>query len=228
MGKSGPQCSVCASSARHQVDIGLAHKIASRVLAQRFGLSRDAIQRHAQNHLSPATKAAILTARKPSEIDLEALRVSESEGLLCQLVASRARLQQLAELSLELGDIKGAVAVEGAVTSNLALVGRLLGQLVTQHNVTTTSILISADYLALRAAIVAALRPYPEAARAVGRALHALESEAAEDIARRAQEPRKAPVAPLLIEGTAAPVATPMPEPSPADAPHAPLGPPPC
>jgi len=48
--------------------------------------------------------------------------------------------------------------------------------------VRSTSILISSDYLALRQTLVNTLRPYPEAAQAVGRALHELESKAAADI----------------------------------------------
>ncbi len=58
----------------------------------------------------------------------------------------------------------------------------MLGQLVQRHEVHRTSILVSADYLTLRSALVTALRPYPEAARAVGTALHTLETEAAADI----------------------------------------------
>ena len=88
----------------------------------------------------------------------------------------------MSELMLDLGDGKGAVAAERAVTANLQLVSQLLGMLVQRHEVRRVSILTSSDYLALRTAIVAALRPYPEAARAVGAALHALESDAAKEI----------------------------------------------
>ena len=123
-----------------------------------------------------------MTAQKPSAVDLEALQRSESEGILSQLVAQRARLQQHAELAVELGDVRAAVAVEGAVTANLTLVAKLLGQLVQHHEVRSTSILVSPDYLAMRAVLVQALRPYPEASRAVGRALAELEAGAARDI----------------------------------------------
>jgi hypothetical protein len=149
-------------------------------------------------------RAAILTAQKPTAIDLEALQASESEGLLSQLVSQRARLQQHVELAASLGDVRGCVAAEGAITSNLALVGKLLGMIVQRHDVRSTSILISSDYLALRAALVAALRPFPAAAAAVGQALHRLEAEAARDITERAGKPVAA--APM-IEHEAAPTA---------------------
>ena len=109
-----------------------------------------------------------------------------------RIVAQRARLQTMGELAAELGDVKAAVATENAIRGNLELVAKLLGQLVQRHEVARTSILISADYLHLRQAIVAALKPYPEAARAVGQALHALETQAATEIAEAK--------APLVIE----------------------------
>lgn len=59
----------------------------------------------------------------------------------------------------------------------------------------------------MRQAIVTALRPFPEAAQAVGAALHRLETEAAATINQRAGKP------PLLIE--AQPIPTPCPVPLP-------------
>jgi hypothetical protein len=188
-------------------------------LADRFDVSKDAICRHATNHLSPVQRAAILAAQKPAAIDLDALRTSESEGLLAQLVTQRARLQGHAELAASLGDVRGAVSAESAITGNLALVGKLLGQLVQVHDVRHTSILISADYIKLRQTLVAALRPFPEAARAVGAALHALETDAAQDITARAKGTAARP-APVLIEHDAPPAVAP--------ARVLPLPPPPC
>jgi hypothetical protein len=182
MGSRGPACSICRHPKRHQIEIGLVYHTPARVLAARFECSRNAIDRHRQRHLTPHMRAAILAAQKPSAVDLEALQRSESEGLLAQLVSQRARLQTHSELASELGDVRSAVSCERAITSNLELVAKLLGTLVQHHQVTRTSILISADYLALRQALVTALRPYPEAARAVGAALHELETSAAKQI----------------------------------------------
>ena len=138
---------------------------------------------------------AILAAQKPSEVDLEALQRSEAEGILSQLVVQRARLQQQSDLALELGNASGAIAAERAITNNLELVSKLLGVLIQRHEVTRTSILISADYLQLRQVIVQALQPYPEAARAVAHALHTIEVDAAKDIARASQKPAGALIA---------------------------------
>jgi hypothetical protein len=202
MGKSGKACTICVHDKRAAIDVGLVHGVPMQVLADRFGASKDAIQRHSANHLSPAQRAAILAQRKPTEIDLDRLREAESENLLASLVAQRARLQSHAEMAASYGDTKGAVAAENSIQGNLTLVAKLLGQLAVQHNVTHTNILVSADYIRLRQAIVQALRPFPDAAVAVGRALAALEAEAAKDITAAANKLAKpAPV----IEHEAAP-----------------------
>jgi hypothetical protein len=204
--KAARPCTVCEHDKRHQIEIGLTHQVPARVLALRFKLGKDAILRHAKNHLTPTQRAAILNAQKPSQIDLDALRVSESEGLLANARAQRAQLQQLAELASELGDVRAAVAAQQAITGNLTFIAKLLGQLVNVHDVRHTSILLSPDYLRLRAVLLQALRPYPEAARAVGSALHALESDAATAIEAAGKTP-------LVIEHQAAPVPQPLPPP---------------
>jgi hypothetical protein len=196
--KRGPPCTICSHDKRHQIEIGLVHRLSARVLAHRFGVSESALYRHKQSHLSPQIAAAILAAEKPSDIDLEALQASESEGLLAQLVTQRARLQTHSELATELGDVRSAVACERAITSNLELVGKLLGQLVQHHEVRSTSVLISTDYIQLRSVLVNALQPFPEAARAVAVALHQLEAKAASDITANVTK------RPILIEAKAA------------------------
>ena len=77
MGGKGPTCQVCASPQRHLVELGLLHRMSLSVLAKRFSLHRDAIQRHKRKHMSAQLVAALLAAQHPSEIDLEALERSE-------------------------------------------------------------------------------------------------------------------------------------------------------
>jgi hypothetical protein len=203
VGKPGARCTVCASKHRALIDIGLVHGIAARVLADRFKLGKDAILRHSANHLSAVQRAALLAHAKPTPIDLDALRTTESEGLLSEIVTQRARLQQTAEVALECGDVRGNIAAENAITANLALAGKLLGMLVQVHDVRHTSLLVSPDYLKLRDALRTALAPHPEAARAVAAALFKLESDAARDITDAAA--RK----PLVIEHAPQPLPPP-------------------
>jgi hypothetical protein len=163
-------------------------------VAKRFGLSVVSVKHHATRHLTSVQRAAILAAMAPSGIDLEALSRAESESLLGQLVGQRATLQQYSAAAFEQGNIPAAVSAERGVTDNLALVSKLLGMIVQRHDVTHTSLLISPDYLTLRAALVDALRPFPEAARAVSAALHGLEAKAAETIAAKAANGKAPPI----------------------------------
>jgi hypothetical protein len=75
----------------------------------------------------------------------------------------------------------------------------MLGQLVQHHTVEHGNVLVTESYLRLRSTLIEALRPFPEAARAVGAALHRLESEAAADIRARAANGK----VPLVIEHNA-------------------------
>jgi hypothetical protein len=191
LAKPGPgNCSVCASKHRQAIELGLVHGIGSRVLAERFGLHKDAILRHSEKHLSLAMRAALLTAQQPSAIDLEQLRRTESEGILTGLVASRARLLAKGDMAAELGDMRTSVAVESAIAANYQLVAKLLGQLTQKIDVRHTNLMLSPDYLRLRQALITALRPFPEAARAVGLALHALEADAAKEIEAISARPK--------------------------------------
>lgn len=132
--------------------------------------------------MPPQLVAAIMTAAKPSEVDLEQLQKSESEGLLASLISQRARLQMLSEMCFAEGELHAATGVERAITQSLELTSKLLGAIISHHEIRSTSILISPDYLRLRQAIITALKPFPDAARAVGAALAELESEAAKGI----------------------------------------------
>jgi hypothetical protein len=169
-----------------------------RTIAARFGFrSLWPVHNHRDAHMPPQLKAAILTAVRPSEVDLEALTRREGEGLLSNLVAQRARLEVVLQEAMAAGSHHVCVSVERAVTENLSLVARLLGQLVQVHEVKSVSLLISADYLRLRHVITDTLRAYPDAAQAVSQALHELESEAARDIAANAKAGR-----PPIIDAT--------------------------
>jgi hypothetical protein len=203
MGKPGAKCTVCTSDHRHRIEVGLVSGCSARFLADKFGLSKDALHRHAANHLTPQIRAGILAARKPSEVDLEALRADESAGILSQLVTQRARLLSHGDEAAKIGDVRACVSVETAITANLQLVAKLLGQLVQVHDVRTTNLLISADYLKLRSALVGALRPFPAARAAVVAVIQKLESDAAIDISAAAGNPKGR--APLVIEHDATP-----------------------
>ena len=82
MGKTGPTCRVCGHPHRHLIELALVHKLPVRVIAKRFDIPKTTVFRHRRLHMSAALVAAIATAAHPSEVDLEALQRSESEGMI--------------------------------------------------------------------------------------------------------------------------------------------------
>jgi hypothetical protein len=91
-------------------------------------------------------------------------------------------------------DLPGvAIRCESAILQNLELVSKLLGQLVHRTELTSRSILISPDYLRLRAILIEELRPHPEIASRVAQRIAALEKDATAEIT----EPLRTP---LVIE----------------------------
>ncbi|KIZ38071.1 MULTISPECIES: hypothetical protein [Rhodopseudomonas] len=198
--KSGPgSCQVCNSPHRHSVDVALAHGLGHDAIGKRFDLSPHSVQRHAKNHLSPQMMAAVQHALHPCAIDLDALKVSEGEGLLHSLVHQRARLASHIELAVETGDASAAIRGEAAVTNNLQLVSKLLGVLVNVSEHRHQHLLTHPDYLRLRETLLRALAPFPDARLAVGRALAGIETQAAKDITEAASK-RKARPEPVAIE----------------------------
>jgi hypothetical protein len=193
-GKPGPgNCGACRHERRHLIDIGLVCQVPRTVLSARFGVSEDTLARHAANHLPAQARAAIMTQLAPSQIDLEQLQRSESESLLASLIAQRARLSAMATQALE-SDLPGvAIRCENAILQNLELVSRLLGQLVSRTEITTRSILLTPQYLQLRAILIEELRGAPEIAARVASRIAELENDAAAAITA-------APNAPLVVE----------------------------
>jgi hypothetical protein len=190
MAKSGPgNCQVCAHEKRHQIDLGLICGVPRPTLAARFSVSVDSLARHAKAHVTASQAAAIMTAVQPSQIDLEALTRSESEGLLSSLVTMRARLATIAQQAMEDGLPQVAIRAESATLANLELVSRLLGQLVNRSTIEHVHVSLQPEYLRLRQALVAALRPYPEAMLAVTEALRQIEQSDAAEITKAAKQP---------------------------------------
>lgn len=170
----GKRCQVCEHPQRAQIELGLARKTSVPALARKFDISKDALYRHRDNHMPPQLKAALQTAAQPTEIDLEQLRHSESEGLLQHLVAQRGRLYHAQEEAMSLGDFKAFTQIEGRVTDNLSLTAKLLGDLQT-GGTTVNQLIVSPEYVQLRQALLQALQPYPEARAAVARVLKDME-----------------------------------------------------
>jgi hypothetical protein len=163
--------------ARIERDLALGRPLAR--IAKKYKISIWAAHRH-KKRLPPQLRAALAGHALRPAADLEQLRTEESEGLLGHLAAQRARLLISQDAAIE-GEQFGLVAqLSNSIHRNLELVGKYLGEFA-QHSVTTTvQLLIQPEYLDLRAALLRALQPYPEARQALAAALHQVEERSAQ------------------------------------------------
>lgn len=181
------KCTICTHRERAAIDLALAGGLSMGAIGKRYGLSRDALYRHRQNHLPPTLRAKLL-AGPNLDLDLDQLREQESQSLLAHLVALRHRIFAHLDTAEEVGDNFAAARAVSQLHTNLETTAKLLGELGVGHqNVTVTNLLISPDYIALRLALVEALRAHPEAAANVARVLHNIERKAVAQLSEAPQ-----------------------------------------
>jgi hypothetical protein len=180
MSNPGPKCTICKHRERAAIDLALARRVSVYALAKRYQLGHDAIYRHSRNHLPPQLRAKLL-AGPDTEVDLDHLKATESQSLLANLVAIRHRLFGALDAAEEHGDGYMLTRTTSQLHQNLELTGKLLGDLGVGHT-TINNVLVMPQYVEMRVALVNALRPHPEAARAVAAVLHQIESKAAADV----------------------------------------------
>lgn len=153
------RCKICAAPAtRDAVDGALLEGATYRDIAGRNGVSKSAVERH-RAHV-PARLARAADAREEVQAGdlLARLRRLHAETLD---ILAEAREAQNPELAL-----KAISRAEG----QLRLEGELLGEL---QQAPTVNVVMTSEWVALRALILAALASFPEARQAVAEAIRA-------------------------------------------------------
>ena len=98
-----PRTAIRDRNDRAQIEHALATGQSVRAIAKKYDVDENALYRHRKN-LPPQLRAAYIgNFLKPGE-DLEKLRVTESESLLQNLAAQRARLLMVQDQELEAGN----------------------------------------------------------------------------------------------------------------------------
>jgi len=152
------RCTVCAHDDLEAINGALVSGEPYRSVANRYeSLSQAAVQRHEENHL-PAT----LTKAK------EANEVAHADALLDQVRNLQARTLAILEAAEGSNQHRTALSAIREARSNLELLAKLLGELDERP---TVNVLVSPEWLELRAVLVGALEPYSEARGAVLRAI---------------------------------------------------------
>ena len=158
----GRPCSVCAHAARTTIDRALIARTPYRDIAGQHGVSKSAVERHHDDHL-PATLARAKDAED----------VAHADDLLAQLRDLQATTLRLLTTAERAGKLTAAVLAVGQARQNLELLAELLNQLDRRPML---NLLVAPEWLAVRAALLAALQPFPEARAAVAKRLIALEA----------------------------------------------------
>ena len=158
-------CTVCTHPDRRAIDKELATgHLVNRRLAARTGLAESSVRRHAANH-PPARLVAAA----------EAEDVRQALDVLGQLRAINAATLSVLADARKTGDGDLALKAVDRVQRQIELQAKLLGELDERPVVNLT---ISAEWVEIRAVLLDALRPHPEARQAVAACLVALERPA--------------------------------------------------
>jgi hypothetical protein len=155
-------CTICAHPNRDEIDQALVSGAAFPGLVAEYRVSKDALSRHRAGHIAPVLVKA-----------QEAADAARGESLLDQLRELQRRTLGLLDQAEAAGKLTPAVLAVGQARGNLELMAKLLHELDERPII---NLLIAPEWLTVRAALVEALRPYPDAAAAVASRLIALEA----------------------------------------------------
>lgn len=150
-------CTVCAHPEHHAINVALVNRDPYRNITQRYGVSKYALTRHTKEHLPKL----LLKAK-------DAVEVAEADDLLSRLEALQSRTLAVLEAVEGTENYTVALAAIREARSNLELIGRVTKEL---ESAPTFNLHLNPEWLELRATIVAALEPHPEARGSVLRAL---------------------------------------------------------
>jgi hypothetical protein len=154
-------CTICEHPEREAIDRALVGEASNLSVSALFGVSESAIRRHKANHLP----AKLVMARQAEE-------VAEADGLLSQVQDLQGRALGILDAAEGTGDLRTALGAIREARGNLELLAKLLGEL---DDRPVVNVLVSAEWLELRAVVVDALEAHPEARGAVLRALEEVE-----------------------------------------------------
>lgn len=171
----GRRCSICDSPHRGEIEFALAGGVTLAETARKFNVSKSQVHRHWHDHTTQTLKEKMAAQFAGAEISREVAQAREHENLIQNIVAQRGRLLAIQADCIERNDLAGARACEKHIGENLKLMSGVLGELHHKQQIRIENVLTSPSYLSLRASILKALGPYPEARNAVARAIAAQE-----------------------------------------------------
>lgn len=151
----GRTCTICVHPERDAIDHAIVSGTSYRNVRERWHVSLSSISRHRRDHISPA---------------LVALRAQQDEAhtasLLERVEDLIGRTERILLATEQDGKVTTALAAVRELRSLLELLGKASGELDDRPQL-TVNVLASPEWLAVRAAIFAALDSHPDARAAV-------------------------------------------------------------
>ena len=180
-------CTICRHVERHRIEMLRIGGASLDAVAEKFGVSRDAIHRHIGNHVEPEMRANYLAG--PIALHQLAQRAAdEGVSLLDYLSIMRSTLFRQFDVAASVGDHHGVGLISGRLLETLREIGRLTGELSKAGgNVTINNnlmVLQSPLFAEAQSAVIAALAPFPDARIAVIRELRALDERSRTEAVR--------------------------------------------
>ena len=155
------RCTICTHKNRAKIDKVLVARQAFRAIARQYGVSKDALIRHHDDHLP----AALVKAQ-------EATEAAQADALLAQVVDLRDKALGILSKAEVSDDLRAAVSAIREARGCVELLAKLAGQL---KDAPTVNILVSAEWQGLQSVILQALEPHVAARLAVAEALATVE-----------------------------------------------------
>jgi hypothetical protein len=175
----GRQCRVCRHAERERIGLLSVGGGSLESLGRKFGLSKDCIHRHMQNHVSAETKAALIAG--PAQIqELAARAAKENLSTIDYLSILRSALMKQLTATSDAGDVFGLSRLATTLLSVILEIGKISGDVsrfshLSLHQTNQNVFLSDPGVLRMQAALLRALQPFPDARRAVIIALRGLE-----------------------------------------------------
>jgi hypothetical protein len=175
------RCIVCNHIERARIEFAHVSGASLDSIAAQFKVSRDAIWRHCNSHLTDNDRSEYLAAVPLKELAEKA--AVEGMSVLEHLSIVRATLMRQFQLAASVNDRQGTATLAGRLTECLRAIGQLTGELgsMVANNLTinnnNTMILNSPVFANLQANLLHALAPYPDARAAVVMALRQMDEQ---------------------------------------------------
>jgi hypothetical protein len=175
------RCQICRHAVRTRIELMRASGVSLDVIAEKFKVGRDAVNRHWHGHVSEQMKASFLAG--PLQLEELAQKAADTGmSVLDHLHAIRVVLFSHLTTATEAGDGGLAANVAGRLTHVLETIARISGELGalatnTTFNITNNQVVLTQTpaFLKVQASLLHALAPFPEARAAVVAALRELD-----------------------------------------------------